>query len=107
MKMKCGSPLVLSGPLKGKVYFGQPLSTEPRSGQMFRIFQELQGFGLDVKLEGSVIANPQTGQLTATFANLPELPFEHFKLRFNGGPNAVLVNPPTCGATWARRTLSI
>jgi hypothetical protein len=91
------SPLVLSGPLKGKVYLGQPLSTEPQSGKMFRIFQELQGFGLDIKLEGSVTANPLTGQLTATFANIPELPFQAFMLHFNGGPNAVLVNPSTCG----------
>jgi hypothetical protein len=92
------SPLVLSGPLKGKVYLGQPMSTDPTSGEMFRIFEELQGFGLDIKLPGSVTANPATGQLTATFANLPELPFEDFRLRFKGGPNAVLVNAPTCGA---------
>jgi hypothetical protein len=86
------------GKLTGKVYLGQPLSTNPTSGQMFRIFQDLRGFGLDVKLEGLVVANPQTGQLTATFSRLPELPFQHFRLHLNGGPNAVLVNPPTCGA---------
>jgi len=88
---------LLEGPLKGKVYLGQPLSTDPTSGQMFRVFQELQGFGLNIKVEGSVVANPKTGQLTATFANLPELPFQNLRLHFNGGPNAVLVNPPTCG----------
>jgi hypothetical protein len=89
---------LLSGPLTGKVYLGQPLSTDPTSGKMFRVFQELQGFGLDVKVQGSVKADPNTGQLTATFSNLPELPFQDFRLHFNGGPNAVLVNPPTCGA---------
>jgi hypothetical protein len=91
------SPLVLSAALKGKVYLGQPLSTDPTSGRMFRVFQEIQGFGLDIKLQGSVTADPSTGQLTATFANLPELPFEDFRLRFKGGANAVLVNPPVCG----------
>lgn len=85
------------GKLTGNVYLGQPLSTNPTSSQMFRVFQELKGFGLDIKLAGSAIANPETGQLTATFANLPELPFQTFRLHFNGGPNAVLVNPPTCG----------
>jgi hypothetical protein len=99
------SPLVLSAPLKGKVYLGQPLSTDPTSGRMFRVFQELQGFGLDIKLQGSVTANPSTGQLTATFANVPELPFEHFRLRFKGGPNAVLVNPPACGQNATATTL--
>jgi len=85
------------GKLTGKVYLGQPLSSDPTSGQMFRVFQELRGFGLDVKIPGSVVANPQTGQLTATFADLPELPFQTFKVHFRGGPNAVLVNPQTCG----------
>jgi hypothetical protein len=88
---------LLEGPLKGNVYLGQPLGTDPTSGQMFRIFLELQGFGLDIKLQGSVVANPQTGQLTTTFSNLPALPFQNFRLHFDDGPNAVLVNPPTCG----------
>jgi hypothetical protein len=99
------SPLVISAPLKGKVYLGQPLSTDPTSGQMFRVFQELQGFGLDIKLPGSVTADPTTGQLTATFANLPELPFEDFRLRFKGSPNAVLVNPRVCGQNATATTL--
>jgi hypothetical protein len=85
------------GKLSGKVYLGQPLSTDPGSGRMFRIFQELRGFGLDVKLGGSVTANPQTGQLTATFEDIPELPFQTFRMHLRGGPNAVLVNPPMCG----------
>jgi hypothetical protein len=92
------SPLVLPAALKGKVYLGQPLEqTDPTSGQMYRVFQEIQGFGLDVKLKGQVAADPVTGQLTATFEGLPELPFEDFKLRFRGGPNAVLSNPQACG----------
>jgi uncharacterized repeat protein (TIGR01451 family) len=89
---------LLSGPLTGKVYLGQPLEqTDPTSGQMYRVFQEIQGFGLDVKVEGQVAADPLTGQLTATFEGLPELPFGEFKLRFRGGPNAVLSNPQACG----------
>jgi uncharacterized repeat protein (TIGR01451 family) len=89
---------LLSGPLTGKVYLGQPLEqTDPTSGQMYRVFQEIQGFGLDVKVEGQIAADPLTGQLTATFEGLPELPFGEFKLRFRGGANAVLSNPQGCG----------
>jgi hypothetical protein len=93
------APTGAEGKLTGHVFLGQPLSTDPNSGKMFRVFQELRGFGLDVKIEGSVLANPETGQLTATFANLPELPFQSFRLHLDGGPNAVLVNPQTCGAS--------
>jgi hypothetical protein len=89
---------LLSGPLTGRVYLGQPLEqTDPTSGQMYRVFQEIQGFGLDVKLKGQVAADPVTGQLNATFDALPELPFSEFKLRLRGGPNAVLSNPQGCG----------
>jgi hypothetical protein len=89
---------LLTGPLTGRVYLGQPLEqTDPTSGQMYRVFQEIQGFGLDVKVEGQVAADPITGQLTATFDGLPELPFGEVKLRFRGGPNAVLSNPQACG----------
>ncbi|HEY5044671.1 MAG TPA: hypothetical protein VII53_02320 [Solirubrobacteraceae bacterium] len=88
---------LLSGPLTGKIYLGTPLNNDAAAGEMFRIFLELKGFGQDVKLKGSVIPNPATGQLTATFANLPEVPFNAVKLHFNGGPNATLVNPSSCG----------
>jgi hypothetical protein len=89
---------LLAGPLTGKVYLGQPLEQDdPASGRMYRVFQELQGFGLDIKLEGRVAADPATGRLTATFEGLPELPFGELRLSLRGGANAVLSNPPGCG----------
>jgi hypothetical protein len=91
------SPL-LTGPLIGQVFIGQPLSTDQSSGKMFRLFLQLQGFGVVVKVEGSVTLDPQSGQITGTFANLPQQPFSEFKLHFKGGPNAPLVNPPSCGS---------
>jgi hypothetical protein len=97
---------LLSGPLTGKVYLGVPLNDDPTSGQMFRIFLELKGFGQDIKLPGSVTADPTTGQLTATFANLPELPFEEVKLHLNGGPNATVVNPSSCGQNTTTTAIS-
>ncbi|HEY5046122.1 MAG TPA: hypothetical protein VII53_09735 [Solirubrobacteraceae bacterium] len=106
------SPL-LPGPLKGKVYLGQPLNDEPESGKMFRIFQEFQGFTLDVKLVGETTANEQTGQLEVRAGvpadgepNLPELPFTHFRVHTRGGPGAVLVNQPFCGPSTSTATLT-
>ena len=53
--------------------------------------------GIVGKIPGKVIPDPVTGRLTATFADNPQLPFEHFKLDFFGGATAALTTPPSCG----------
>ncbi len=98
------SPL-LDNPLTGYVYVGSP-PAPPASPNPFRVFQEIKGYGLDIKLQGSVAADPTTGQLTATFDNLPQLPFSSFTLKLNGGPAAPLANPPTCGPATTTTALS-
>jgi hypothetical protein len=79
-------------PLRGQIYVGQP---EP--GKTYRVFQNLEGDGLDVKLEGTAVPDPVTGQITATFDSLPQLPFSDATLHFRGGNTAPLANPPVCG----------
>ena len=37
-----------------------------------------------VKLPGKLSANPQTGQLTATFSESPQFPFSSVKLQLHG-----------------------
>jgi hypothetical protein len=56
-------------------------------------------------LDGTTTADQATGQLKAVFDNLPEVPFKRLELKFNGGPNAPLVNPPTCGANTVRQDI--
>jgi hypothetical protein len=89
------SPL-LDNALTGYVYVGSP-PAPPASPNPFRVFQEIKGYGLDIKLQGSVAADLNTGQLTATFDNLPQLPFSSFTLKLNGGSAAALANPQACG----------
>jgi hypothetical protein len=91
---------LLSKPLEGSIYLAEPHEQGPAaaaSGQMFRIFLEAHGSGVRVKLAGSVVPDPSTGQLVATFDNNPQLPFTNVHLQFNGGSRAPLSLPKTCG----------
>ena len=84
----------LADPLTGSVWIGQPQDNDP-----YRLFLQATGpSGLDVRLKGSVAADPVTGRLTATFADTPQVPFTDFTLTLNGGPRSVLATPLSCGA---------
>jgi hypothetical protein len=99
---------VLASPLEGHLFLaqpkcggeGQPACTEASAtnGELFGIYLEAEGSGVIVKLKGKVEANPQTGRLTTTFAEDPQLPFSELKLKLTGGPRAPLANPQTCAA---------
>jgi hypothetical protein len=97
---------LLDDPLEGEVFLGTQKSQDPQSGEMYRLFLQVAGSGVRVKLPGSVKADPVTGQLTTTFASNPQVPFDTFKLRFKGGPRAALVNPTTCGTKTTNATIT-
>ena len=92
-------------PLKGEVFLGAPLCdpcspADAQEGRMVRLYLQAIGEGSDgitVKLAGSGSIDPQTGRLTTTFAENPQLPFERVKLELQGGPRATLANPRACG----------
>jgi hypothetical protein len=92
---------VLPDSLAGSVYLGRPVPDDP-----YRLFLEADGFGLIIKLAGSVQPNPQTGRLTATFANTPQVPFTDFTLDFDGGPGATLATPLACGTATTTSVLT-
>jgi hypothetical protein len=105
---------VLATPLQGHIYLAQPKcggagqsacreSSNPgedsaENGELFGLYLEVEGSGVIVKLPGTLSANSQTGQLTASFSEVPQLPFSELKLHFYGGPRAVLANPQACGS---------
>ncbi len=65
---------------------------------MYLVLHDTEERGVLVKLAGKIEADPVTGQITTTFADTPQLPFEDLTLKFRSGARAPLVNPPFCGS---------
>ena len=76
----------------GAIYLG-----EPRPGDRYRIILVADGFATHVKFVGSVRPDPNTGQLTAVFDDLPQSPFTEFDLHFFGSERGILATPNQCG----------
>ncbi len=83
-----------------------PLLREKLTGSVYVLQQNppnlqllvtASGEGVNLKLIGNVHLNEQTGQLTTTFEETPDLPFTTFKLNFSGGAQAALATPVGCG----------
>jgi hypothetical protein len=84
-------------PLLPDILHGEAYLSSDHSNNNYAVFVVIRGDGLLVKLKATVVANPVTGQLTASFLNNPQFPFSDFVLHFYGGPRAVFVNPSVCG----------
>jgi hypothetical protein len=96
---------LLERPLPGSVYLAEPFENPFPSeghpgGSLLAVYLAIEDpeRGVVVKLAGHVEANPLTGQLTTTFENDPQIPFEKLQLELFGGPRAPLVTPAVCGS---------
>jgi hypothetical protein len=106
---------LLDKPLDGSIFLATPLEQNAgaaANGRMYRLFLEGEGSGVRIKRIGTVVPDPATGQLTATFDDNPQLPFENLRVELNSGPRAPLTTPKACGTyttvaeltPWARPT---
>jgi hypothetical protein len=84
---------LLKETLEGNVYV---LQSNPPNLKLLAAFSV---DGVNIKLVLNVHLNEQTGQITTTVANIPELPVSSFKLSFSGGAQAALATPTLCGAS--------
>jgi len=96
---------VIAHPLKGAVYLASPQNFSVLTGAppenpfeslvaMYLVAEDPIS-GVLVKLPGKVSLSP-TGQLTTTFENTPQAPFENLELEFFGGERAPLATPALC-----------
>jgi hypothetical protein len=112
----------------GEVSLSSPLLPKPLEGSMFLaaqgdnpfgslfalylVLHDTEERGVLVKVPGKIDVDPSTGQITTTFDETPQFPFDDLALKFRSGPRAPLVNPPTCGtqmigvevASWTQPT---
>jgi hypothetical protein len=92
-------------PLQGQLYLAEPECSpcspeHAENGKMLRLFLQVVGeggAGIVVKVEGRSRIDQRTGQITTTFENSPQLPFNELIVKLNGGPRAPLANPRSCG----------
>jgi hypothetical protein len=85
----------LQYPLTGDVYVAQQENNP--FGSLFALYVVLEGSGVLVKEAGEARLDPITGQVTATFDNLPQQAVSDIKLQLFGGAKATVATPPSCG----------
>jgi hypothetical protein len=81
----------LVGPLVGSLYFG-----EPAPGQQYRVFMAASGFGINAKIVANIEPDPQTGRLTLSVTDLPQVPFEEFDLHVFSSDRGLVATPTQC-----------
>jgi hypothetical protein len=86
---------LLDVPVKGSVYLATPFDNP--FGSLVAIYLVASAQGVTLKLPGQVSLNPDTGQISTTFDNTPQLPFSRLHVEFKSGPRAPLALPNRCG----------
>jgi hypothetical protein len=83
----------LPHPLQGALYQRNPGGR----GNLFGLWLVSDELGLHIKIPGQIEPDPQTGQITTIFADLPQVPVSEIDLDIWGGARAPLKNPDVCG----------
>jgi hypothetical protein len=91
------SPL-FEGAVEGSLYLAAPHDNPFGTLLAIYLVAKSPQRGILVKVAGKLDANPDTGQLTATFENLPQLPYTDLRVHFREGQRSPLATPPACGS---------
>jgi hypothetical protein len=112
--VKIDTPL-LNEALEGSLFLAEPdnpATSTPGAENPFDsllaiyVVARLPERGIIVKAAGKIVPDPRTGQLVATFDNLPQLPFSKFTMTFREGQRSALATPAVCGTYSAKAELT-
>jgi hypothetical protein len=81
----------------GSLYLAKPFQNPFDSLLALYLVVKIPDRGVLVKLAGKVTTDPDTGQITTVFDDVPQLPVGEFRLHFREGARAPLVTPAACG----------
>jgi len=92
--------------VEGSIYLAEPDNKATLTPGAENPFDTLIAFyliarapqnGILVKVAGELLPNPQTGQLTAVFEDMPQIPYDNLHIHFREGQRAPLASPAACG----------
>jgi hypothetical protein len=86
---------VLRDPLHADFYIAKQ-SDNPYNS-LFAGYLVAKGDGALVKVPAKIDVDPGTGQVTTTFTDNPQQPFEDLELHFKGGNRGLFTTPSACG----------
>ncbi len=113
--LEAETPILEGKVLKGELFIAtqdDPSTPQPGAENPFDSLLALYmvirdpELGIVLKLPGRLDPDPETGQLIATFDDLPPYPISHFRARLREGARSPLISPPTCGTYTTRATLT-
>jgi hypothetical protein len=91
--------------LRGSIYLASPRNNPFGSLLAVYLVAKSAERGLLFRIPGRLDPNGE-GTLTATFDDLPQLPYTDLEVNFRSGQRAPLISPPHCGAATSTLTLS-
>ncbi len=84
-------------PLQGSIYIAQPFQNP--FGSLIAVYLAIEDpkTGIVAKLAGEGHLDPQSGQVSTSFRESPEMPLSEVSVHLFGGPRGAFITPPTCG----------
>jgi hypothetical protein len=104
-KLTVDSP-ILGEPVSGGLFIAAPGDNPFGSLLALYLVGRAPERGVLVKLAGEVVPDPGSGRLTATFDDLPQLPYAHLNVHLREGQRAPFATPKLCG-TYTATTDSV